>query len=138
MGTLLREYLDVPSDESNMNVGYGGMCAEEKCAEDMSGCLSDNGCLSIQKCVLEIEKNSDKTCDTAKANSPLHKMENSNHLTDEKCDNGVKDLDIMVEPSKDKMLNGCSSKQFKDVVAIVDPPRPGLHPTVWFFYLTSC
>lgn len=138
MGTLLREYLDIPSQESNINLGYDGICGEEKCAEDMSGCLSDNGCLSIQKGVLEVEKNSDKTSDRTEANSPLHKMENGNRFADEKCNNGVQDLDITVELSKDSMLNGCPSQQFKDVVAIVDPPRPGLHPTVWFCYLTSC
>ncbi|KAG9445578.1 hypothetical protein H6P81_011706 [Aristolochia fimbriata] len=92
MGSLLKEYLDMPLQEEGTN------------PEELADSVKDNG--------------TSKGREVPEDEQMVGSVENS----DEK----ENDLNI----SKHHGRSRTSMQQFKDVVAIVDPPRVGLHPTV--------
>uniref|UniRef100_A0A0D6R868 Methyltransferase domain-containing protein n=1 Tax=Araucaria cunninghamii TaxID=56994 RepID=A0A0D6R868_ARACU len=113
MDSLLKEYLDMPT--------------EMEC--DISGNVSDktNGNITNEHTIQPEEKEANPSLSANES-----EVEDDTVKECQKQDNrSTTSLDIT-------KTNGCSEinkdenvpKQFKDVVAIVDPPRSGLHPVV--------
>lgn len=108
MGSLLKEYLSVPQRQNEV--------------PDFS--QSDDKVISNSEDKME------------SINNALNPEGSSSHeLESGKGASGC--LENVQRESKNELHNGCSSKdgnisvrQFKNFVAIVDPPRGGLHPIV--------
>lgn len=103
MGSLLKEYLNVPKEQvddpiisgSSNDVSEGGACQEPENGEMASHC-SENNDAEVGS---EVQNGSSS--------------ENGNTSAQNNSENG-----------------NSTAQHFKNVVAIVDPPRAGLHPTV--------
>eukprot|EP00252_Welwitschia_mirabilis_P019761 TRINITY_DN4669_c0_g1_i1.p1 TRINITY_DN4669_c0_g1~~TRINITY_DN4669_c0_g1_i1.p1 ORF type:complete len:896 (-),score=180.11 TRINITY_DN4669_c0_g1_i1:168-2708(-) len=108
--SLLEEYLEVPTDTN---------------AEVLKETIENEG--------KEISKNC--TNENDKLNHPLQtakETELDNSADSENGDTKITSLEECAEANgrPKNMKEGNAMKKFKDVVAIVDPPRSGLHPTV--------
>lgn len=93
MGSLLREYLNVPKeqvDDPNISGSINGIPGDSACLEPENG----------EKASICSEDNNNADVGNAVQKGSV-------------SENGI-----------------TSTQQFKNVVAIVDPPRAGLHPTV--------
>ncbi|KAH9288297.1 hypothetical protein KI387_032414, partial [Taxus chinensis] len=113
MDSLLKEYLDMPAEtESDIKGDVGDNCNDEITKE----CFSQPEEQKTNSSVPANQKNvsADGECEE------LRNKDNTNSLGISSQTNGHS------ATKKEENVG----KQFKDVVAIVDPPRGGLHPTV--------
>ncbi|XP_042393906.1 zinc finger CCCH domain-containing protein 24-like [Zingiber officinale] len=109
MGALLKEYLDVP---------------------EHNGSISGISCKGVEGSVEE--KIKDDSVASEGPDEDLNDSSEGNCSTDHsdltRNDQVCKTMNLHICTSKDK--DGADIPQFKNVVAIVDPPRVGLHPVV--------
>lgn len=99
MGSLLKEYLNKPTEQANTP----NICGTE--AEASEG-------------------------------STRHESENGEQAS--QCsENGKQDDGVEAQKGSDSEIVKSFVQQFKNVVAIVDPPRAGLHPTVRIIFLIT-
>lgn len=104
MGSLLKEYLDMPQDEDSKSTDND---------EKQNG-AADNGTTSVEN------NESDPKKGLKAENMEADHAHCSNESIDDKQNN--------VHSSTDS--GNTKEQRFKNVVAIVDPPRSGLHPVV--------
>ncbi|KMT02077.1 hypothetical protein BVRB_9g208060 [Beta vulgaris subsp. vulgaris] len=101
MGSLLKEYLDDSEDQDDTSNPLDNDGKQNSTGENQ---ISVNNEAHPEDCLNEVNVDADHACDVNKGEQDLQ----SNNVNDES-----------------------SAKQhFKNVVAIVDPPRSGLHPVV--------
>lgn len=106
MGSLLKEYLDDSEDQDDTSNPLDNDGKQYSTGENQ---ISVNNEAHSEDCLNEVNVDEDHACDVNKGEQDLQ----SNNVNDES-----------------------SAKQhFKNVVAIVDPPRSGLHPVVSDFIL---
>ncbi|XP_074572862.1 zinc finger CCCH domain-containing protein 24 isoform X2 [Curcuma longa] len=112
MGALLKEYLDVPEHNGTVygisGISHKGVegSVEEKIKDDS---------VTSEGPDEDVNYSSERNCST-------------DHSDVTRNDQVCKTLSLHICTSKDK--DGACIPQFKNVVAIVDPPRVGLHPVV--------
>lgn len=116
MGSLLKEYLGAPTDASPKAI------------------LNSNGNGNSKKSAVASADSKDNTVTELEANHEEENREQENDITDNSKkmeDSSGTDVGPTVVCSSESNEKG---HRFKNVVAIVDPPRVGLHPTVSFFF----
>lgn len=107
MGSLLKEYLNLPKKQDEIS-------CSSKINNDEPTSIEENSSDNIPDC----------------DDSASLKLGSRNGKSTSGCpDNGSHGLDNQPQNSC-PMENDSPLLQFKNVVAIVDPPRAGLHPTV--------
>lgn len=114
MGSLLKEYLGAPTDASPKAI------------------LNSNG--NSKKSAVVSADSKDNTVTELEANHGEENREQENDITDNSKkmeDSSGTDVGPTVACSSESNEKG---HRFKNVVAIVDPPRVGLHPTVSFTF----
>ncbi|XP_077226575.1 zinc finger (CCCH-type) family protein [Tasmannia lanceolata] len=153
MGTILREYLDVPqkhdeilhlpesNDKENISEGENGTHDDKIHSGDKGilDCSDDISSRNVEATqvprdgVVLVEPTEGSILNASKLNEGSnHEMANAKSASD--CQHNS--LGKCEDPSKRNCIseeNGTSAipmQQFKHVVAIVDPPRVGLHPIV--------
>lgn len=115
MGSLLKEYLGAPTDASPKALSNSN--GNPKKSEDVSADLKDAP-------VAELEANHGEE---------NRKQEKDSTNSSEKTEgSSATDVGLTVAFSSESKEK---EHQFKNVVAIVDPPRVGLHPTVSFIFV---
>ncbi|XP_068652636.1 zinc finger CCCH domain-containing protein 24 [Aristolochia californica] len=133
MSSLLKEYLDAPLQEESAKIEEINNVKNDKegMSEHPDKKVDANSCTKDEQMVTKVDvqvADSIKDNGTSEAHEvPVDKnISGSLDNSDEK-ENGLNQKDRFSEPHE---TTRTSMQQFKDVVAIVDPPRVGLHPTV--------
>lgn len=151
MGSLLKEYLKGTNKEgeilSNTN-GSDGISNASKESEEIPGASEKNEETpgTSEKCeeIQGASEKSDEVPATGERNALLDDKEQDpvvNHVPEN--DASVLKTSENASEENGGQLNRWNpesgTKQFKNVVAIVDPPRGGLHPivSIILFYITS-
>ncbi|XP_019413379.1 PREDICTED: zinc finger CCCH domain-containing protein 24-like [Lupinus angustifolius] len=123
MGSLLTEYLNVAKKEvddpniagSNIDVSEGSSCQEPENGERVSPPTHSSE-----------NNNADNDVSEAFASEVPENGEKATHCSE----NDTAEIGSGLQKDSSVENGNSSSQQFKNVVAIVDPPRAGLHPTV--------
>lgn len=138
MGSLLKEYLRAPQQDSIVSNDVSETDTTEKdnnatknSGEDVPASLEDKNDQNMEDSNEEIhgsiekdDENNDgilRSCTNGLGNTIQENISERNNVSEEK---GVADASFV--------------RQFKKVVAIVDPPRVGLHPVVISWLLCAC
>lgn len=108
MGSLLKEYLNVAQSQDEISIASE---SNEKVTT-----MKEDKDISMDN-VLDPEESSS------------HEFEHGKD-TSEFSENGKEELTNQLQENRSSEGGSTSELQFKNVVAIVDPPRAGLHPTV--------
>jgi len=118
MGSLLKEYLDTPQQRDDASNSSDNDEKQNEAADNDIICVDNE--LDPQKCLLKGDSmETDRT-------------HGSDKSTEDEQNNGQVDD------------SSTAGEQFKNVVAIVDPPRSGLHPVVskhhphFLWYCVQC
>lgn len=154
MGSLLREYLNAPqkqdetsrvSRNSNENIidGENGSHNDKMAGIDAytPNAVVSNGCVErVSKCSDEkIDEDFEVTRESKEGVLPIDHIKETtdcSFVPNESLDHQMDDIKSSPSVNQENAIpeaNGTSAmpiQQFKDVVAIVDPPRVGLHPVV--------
>ncbi|XXG44636.1 hypothetical protein AAC387_Pa01g4383 [Persea americana] len=154
MGSLLREYLNAPqkqdetsrvSRNSNENIidGENGSHNDKMAGIDAytPNAVVSNGCVErVSKCSDEkIGEDFEVTRESKEGVLPIDHIKETTDcyfVPNESLDHQMDDIKSSPSVNQENAIpeaNGTSAmpiQQFKDVVAIVDPPRVGLHPVV--------
>ncbi|GAV66391.1 RRM_1 domain-containing protein/zf-CCCH domain-containing protein/tRNA_U5-meth_tr domain-containing protein/RINGv domain-containing protein/Methyltransf_31 domain-containing protein [Cephalotus follicularis] len=127
MGSLLNEYLTVPQKSDELLIA-----SESGDKEIINKEVEHTPMNSVVEAEAEAEAEESKEITTVDKNASLGNLfvnENVDGSSD--ClENGGDELQSQLHNSKTSEDGGSSVQQFGNVVAIVDPPRAGLHPTV--------
>lgn len=158
MGSLLREYLDAPQqqdevsgifindDKENITDGENGshndrIVGNDVCTPGTDAVVDDGSFESLAECLDEKNNGNFEVAQESKKEGvvPIEHVKETTDgafLANESLDceiAGFKSLRGANQKNTISEENGGSAMsihQFKDVVAIVDPPRVGLHPIV--------
>lgn len=114
MGSLLKEYLNAPQNLDEISDTPGTSDKETTSAGEKDTSIDNN--------VLDPEE------------STSHDLVNNKNASD--CsENGGQEAESQLQRNCTSEIGNTSVQQFKNVVAIVDPPRVGLHPIVSYMLL---
>ncbi|KAE9620553.1 putative tRNA (uracil(54)-C(5))-methyltransferase transcription factor C3H family [Lupinus albus] len=124
MGSLLTEYLNVPKEEvddpnisgSNIDGSEGSSCQEPNENGERVSLLSH--CSEIN------------SADNDASEASASEVPENGEKTTQCSENDNAEIGSGVQKCSSSENGNSSLQQFKNVVAIVDPPRAGLHPTV--------
>ncbi|KAG6503890.1 hypothetical protein ZIOFF_036214 [Zingiber officinale] len=145
MGALLKEYLDVPEHNGSIS---GISCKVKSVKDEILSCTGNGNIKNSEFSTIPAdvdditfktgvegsveEKIKDDSVASEGPDEDLNDSSEGNCSTDHsdltRNDQVCKTMNLHICTSKDK--DGADIPQFKNVVAIVDPPRVGLHPVV--------
>lgn len=142
IGSLLKEYLKGTKKEEEIvcdSNGSDGISSTSKQNEEISGASEKNdgtpGASEKSGEIQDAKEKSDEVSETGERNALMNDKDRDpvvNHVPENDA-NGPETSEVASE--KNGSQHSCcnpenGTKQFKNVVAIVDPPRGGLHPIV--------
>ncbi|KAA0035339.1 hypothetical protein IC582_026738 [Cucumis melo] len=142
IGSLLKEYLKGTKKEEEIvcdSNGSDGISSTSKQNEEISGASEKNdetpGASEKSGEIQDAKEKSDEVSETGERNALINDKDRDpvvNHVPENDA-NGPETSEVASE--KNGSQHSCcnpenGTKQFKNVVAIVDPPRGGLHPIV--------